>query len=211
MKIVYNGGVKMMEELSELLEEQLSKAVEVKDPQYLRKYVQTISQSLVEKKMFENSQNRVEVAIKELATEMRNGFSLMEQRFTEMDRRFDSVQKQMDERFESLQKQMDERFKSLQKQMDERFKSLQKQMDERFTASDRRFESLQKQMDERFAASDRRFEALQKQMDERFNAADRRFEDMDKRFSDLHRFMSLGFTALALLIAVFNIVHIVVK
>ena len=77
-------------------------------------------------------------------------------------------------------------------------------MDERFAAQDRKFEALQKQMDVRFTAQDRHFEALQKQMDERFNAS-------DKRFSDLHRFMSLGFTALALLVAAFNIVHILVK
>lgn len=146
-----------MEELSERLEEQLSKAVEVKDPQYLHKYVQTLLQTLVEKDMYEKSENRIEREIKELTIEMRNGFSLM----------------------------------------DQRFESLQKQIDERFTASDRRFESMQVQMD-------KRFESMQKQMDARF-------ESIDKRFSDMHRFMSLGFTALAILITAFNIVLILVK
>ena len=52
-------------------------------------------------------------------------------------------------------------------------------------------------MERRFEAVDQRFESLQKQMDVRFNA-------VDKRFSMMFAFMSLGFTALAVLLTVFH-------
>ena len=58
--------------------------------------------------------------------------------------------------------QMDKRFETMQKQMDSRFEAVQKQMDERFTAVDKRFESVQKQMDERFTAVDKRFDDMNK-------------------------------------------------
>jgi len=60
--------------------------------------------------------------------------------FSQMDKRFEAMQKQMDERFASA----DKRFESIQKQMDERFESVQKQMDERFTAVDKRFDDMNK-------------------------------------------------------------------
>jgi len=84
------------------------------------------------------------------------------------------------------------------RRMDERFAAQDQRFEERFAAQDRRFESLQKQMDERFAAS-------QKQIDERFAAQERRFEEMNRRFDSQHRLISLGFTALALIIAAFNL------
>ena len=58
--------------------------------------------------------------------------------------------------------QMDKRFETMQKQMDSRFEAVQKQMDERFTAVDKRFESVQKQIDERFTAVDKRFDDMNK-------------------------------------------------
>ena len=40
--------------------------------------------------------------------------------------------------------QMDKRFETMQKQMDSRFEAVQKQMDERFTAVDKRFDDMNK-------------------------------------------------------------------
>ena len=62
-----------------------------------------------------------------------------------------------------------------------------------------------RRMDERFAAQDQRFEALQKQMDERFEAGNHRFDDMNRRFDKQHKLISLGFTAIVLVIAAFNL------
>ncbi|MHA1696087.1 MAG: hypothetical protein ACTSXT_03480 [Candidatus Helarchaeota archaeon] len=101
---------------------------------------------------------------------------IMNKRFEEVNKHFESMQKQMDKRFESMQKQMDKRFESMQKQMDKRFEevnkrfeSMQKQMDKRFEEVNKRFESMQKQMDKRFEEVNKRFESMQKQMDKRFN------------------------------------------
>jgi len=56
---------------------------------------------------------------------------------------------------------------------------------------------------------DKRFEGLQREMDTRFEALQRemnaRFEAMDKRFSMLTWFMGVGFSLLALLIALLKL------
>ncbi|HOF33861.1 MAG TPA: hypothetical protein PK624_06065 [Spirochaetota bacterium] len=58
--------------------------------------------------------------------------------FTQMDKRFESMQKQMDERFSSV----DKRFEMMQKSMDTRFELIQKNMDNRFEQVDKRFDDV---------------------------------------------------------------------
>lgn len=41
-------------------------------------------------------------------------------------------------------------------------------------------------------------------MDDRFAAMDKRFDSIDRRFTHMVRFMTLGFTILAMLLTVFN-------
>lgn len=88
--------------------------------------------------------------------------------------------------------------------MDERFEAV----DKRFEAVDKRFDDLIHHMDRRFESSEKRFEALQHNMDKRFEVMqhdmDARFDSIDRRFTHMFRFMSLGFTLLALLLTVFN-------
>ena len=64
--------------------------------------------------------------------------------FNQMDKRFESMQKQMDVRFDIMQKNMDKRFESTQKQMDVRFEMMQKNMDNRFEQVDKRFDDVNK-------------------------------------------------------------------
>ncbi|HPA62734.1 MAG TPA: hypothetical protein PLH15_05905 [Spirochaetota bacterium] len=66
--------------------------------------------------------------------------------FAQMDKRFESMQKQMDERFaavdrrfEMVQKSMDTRFEMIQKNMDTRFETIQKNMDTRFDDVNKKF------------------------------------------------------------------------
>jgi len=59
---------------------------------------------------------------------------------------------------------------------------------------DRRFEAI----NERFEAMDRRFEVI----NERFEAMDRRFEAIERRFTFMQWFMGVGFSFLAILIAI---------
>ncbi|MBE7412255.1 MAG: hypothetical protein L6Q54_14900 [Leptospiraceae bacterium] len=63
-----------------------------------------------------------------LIQEMRNGFSTMNKRFEQMDKRFDDLIHQMDKRFEQVDKrfeQVDKRFDDLIHQMDKRFSFMQ--------------------------------------------------------------------------------------
>jgi|LGVE01.1.fsa_nt_gb hypothetical protein len=46
-----------------------------------------------------------------------------------------------------------------------------------------------------------RFEDMHEHMDKRFEDVDKRFEDMNKRFTMLTTFMTIGFSGLAILIA----------
>ena len=60
--------------------------------------------------------------------------------FAQMDKRFESMQKQMDERFAAV----DKRFEMVQKSMDTRFEMMQKNMDNRFEQVEKRFDDVNK-------------------------------------------------------------------
>jgi len=122
-----------MKDLSEMLEDELSAAVEVKNPKSLHRYITLLTGGYVEQDVHERRYSELSSSIREILASMKEGF------------------RRMDDRFESLQKQMDERFA-----------------------------------------------AMRKQMDERFNAQERRFDRQ-------HKLISLGFTALALIITAFNL------
>jgi DNA anti-recombination protein RmuC len=190
-----------MEELIDILEREFKKAFQVKDPDSLHRSVEILAERLVEQHTYTRDRNAVLSGIKENSASINRGFELMEERF-------DASRKLMDERYDALQKQLDDRFDASRKLMDERFVAFQKQLDERFDASqnlmDERFDASQKQLDERFDAS-------QKHIAEQFRAENTRFEDMNRRFDSMHRFMGLGITILALLIAGFNMFLIFIR
>ena len=60
--------------------------------------------------------------------------------FAQMDKRFESMQKQIDERFAAV----DKRFEMVQKSMDTRFEMMQKNMDNRFEQVEKRFDDVNK-------------------------------------------------------------------
>ena len=151
-----------MKDLAEILEEEFSEAVEVKNPKSLHRCFALLTNTYVEQDTHERRYNELTSSIKEMLVSMKEGF------------------RRVDERFEAQQKQMDERFTALQKQMDIRFEATQKQMHDQFTA-------------------------LQKQIDERFTAQEHRFDDMNRRFDKQHTLISLGFAAITLIIAAFNL------
>ncbi|GIV44110.1 MAG: hypothetical protein KatS3mg035_1233 [Bacteroidia bacterium] len=63
---------------------------------------------------------------------------------------------------------------------------------------DARFESMQKEMNTRF-------EALQKEMNARFEVVNARFESLEKRFTHLTWMMGIGFTMIAILMGLMNL------
>jgi len=82
--------------------------------------------------------------------------------------------------------------------MDKRFEAQQREMDKRFNAVDKRFEAVQKSIDQRF-------ESMQREMDRRFESMDKRFEDLNNRFNSMQWLIGVGFSLLAILLAVFRI------
>ncbi|MGC9312858.1 MAG: hypothetical protein ACP5IA_09190 [Sediminispirochaetaceae bacterium] len=143
-----------MKDLAEMLEDELSEAVEVKNPKSLHRYITLLTGGYVEQDVHERRYSELSSSIREMLASMKEGF-----------------------------RRMDDRFEALQKQMDERFTAMQKQMDERFEAGNQRFED----------------------MNRRFDDMNRRFDDVNTRFDRQHKLISLGFTALALIITAFNL------
>ena len=92
----------------------------------------------------------------------------------------------------NLAKTMDERFKQIDKRfekVDERFEQIDRRfekVDERFEQIDRRF----KQVDERFEQINHRFELIDErfeQINERFRQVDERFEQIDEQLADIRK------------------------
>ena len=136
-----------MKDLAEILEEEFSEAVEVKNPKSLHRCFALLTNTYVEQDTHERRYTELTSSIKEMLVSMKEGFRRV----------------------------------------------------------DERFEAQQKQMDERFTAQETHFTALQKQIDERFTAQEHRFDDMNRRFDKQHTLISLGFAAITLIIAAFNL------
>ncbi|HKK66222.1 MAG TPA: hypothetical protein VJ967_10240 [Clostridia bacterium] len=125
-----------MKDLAEILEEELSEAVEVKNPKSLHRYISLLTGNYVEQNIHDRQYNELSSSNKEMLASMKEGFRRMDERFAAQDKRFEALQKQMDERFAA----QESHFTSLQKQIDERFTATQKQMDERFTSQERQID-----------------------------------------------------------------------
>ncbi|MFO7782042.1 MAG: hypothetical protein R6W94_10500 [Spirochaetia bacterium] len=118
-----------MSDIVEILESELGRAFEVKNPESLHRYVVMMVERFASRALAERQDARFD----EVLTSVREGFE-------RMDLRFEDTQRQMDQRFEAMQTQMDRRFDA----MDKRFEATQLQMAERFEAVDKRFDDVNK-------------------------------------------------------------------
>ena len=116
-----------MESLGQLLEEELSEAVEVKDPKSFHRFILLLSGNLVEKQKHEEDTNAIRGDIKEVITIMRERFEAVDRRFEAVDKRFEAV----DKRFED----MNNRFEDMNKRFED--------MNNRFGDMNKRFSGLQ--------------------------------------------------------------------
>ena len=116
-----------VEEVSELLEEELKSAVEVKNEKALHRYIMLLSTNMVGKREHSEDSGSIHSKLGELTSEMRIGFERMDARFEKMDQRFEALQKQMDERFAAV----DKRFEDTNKRFDD--------MNSRFDDNSRKF------------------------------------------------------------------------
>jgi predicted RNase H-like nuclease (RuvC/YqgF family) len=141
-----------VEEISELLEHELSDAVEIKDAGSLKRFVRLLAENAVSTTRYEKDQQGIRGDIRSLTAEIHHIAENMQTGFAEMNRRFDETIKQMNRRFDDLLHHMDKRFE----QSDKRFDDLLHHMDKRFEQTDKRFE----QTDKRFESLDRRFSMM---------------------------------------------------
>lgn len=111
-----------IEALTEILEEELEEAVEVKNKKSFHRFIVLLTNNIVDKQTYKEDTGSIRSDLKEM-------MKLMESRFGAVDQRFESVQKQMDDRFGAV----DQRFESIQQQMDRRFNAVDKKFSMMFT------------------------------------------------------------------------------
>src|SRR6056297_968810 len=90
-----------MKELAEMLEEELSEAVEVKNPKSLHRYIYLLTSNYVEQNIHDRQYNELSSSIKEMLATMKEGFHRVDERFT-------ALQKQIDERFTAQERRFDD-------------------------------------------------------------------------------------------------------
>ena len=137
-----------MSDLSEIVEQELENAVEVKDRKALHRYAVLVTQGVMQREEANQRFENLESDVQTIAQTMRDGFERMDRRFEAMDQRFDDLVHQMDERFEAV----DKRFEAV----DKRFEDLIHHMDKRFEAVDKHFDDVNR----RFEDMNRRFAAM---------------------------------------------------
>ena len=123
-----------VESLSQILEEELENAVEVKDRKSLHRWILILTENIVSREKHTESYTLLQSDLKEITSAMKAGFE-------SMDKRLEDLQIQMDRRFEAVDKRfeaVDKRFETV----DKRFEDMQIQMDRRFTSVDRRFSMM---------------------------------------------------------------------
>ncbi|TVQ39450.1 MAG: hypothetical protein EA384_06220 [Spirochaetaceae bacterium] len=107
-----------MNEIVEILEGELENAVEIKDRKSLHRYVVLMVDTVVGRKEYESSSQRMEAQLGGLrsdvaliAERMEQGFARMDERFSAIDRRFEDVNKRFDDvnrRFDDVNKRFDD-------------------------------------------------------------------------------------------------------
>ena len=94
--------------ISEILEEELAQAVEVRDRKSLHRYVMLLVGSVVERNEYMNETNALHSDIRLIAEKIDQGFRRMDERFAAVDKRFEDMQAQMNTRFEVVDKRFED-------------------------------------------------------------------------------------------------------
>ena len=134
-----------MSNFAQILEEELSEAVDVKNEKALKRYIGLLVESVMEKEKANEQFAEIRSDIRVIAETMHEGFRQIDKRFEQMDKRFEELIHYMDKRFEAV---------------DKRFEAV----DKRFEAVDKRFEAVDKRFEDMFHYMDKRFEDLNKRI-----------------------------------------------
>jgi DNA anti-recombination protein RmuC len=169
--------------LEEIIEDELEKAVEVKDKEALKRYVKILVSSFSESNEVTKLNQEIKESINILTKETSGVREEIKLLIETMNRRFEEQKEYTDKRFEDLIHYSDKRFEEIIAYTDKTFK-------EQKEYTDKRFEDL-------IHYSDKRFEEL-------MHYSDKRFEDMNKKFNLLTWMIGIGFTVVSVLIVIFR-------
>ena len=93
-----------MKSIADLLEQELEGAVDVKDKQFLHRYITLMAENFVLREDHVSETGSLKNDIQILGESMKQGFEYMERRFEAVDKRFDDINK----RFEDINKRFDD-------------------------------------------------------------------------------------------------------
>ena len=174
--------------LEDILEEELSRAFEVKDREALKRYVRVVVESFSEKS-----------DIKELGYETKEGFKLISKDLLIISDRLMELKKDISEVREETKKEISE----IREDIRLLIEMMNKRFEEQREYTDKRFEELLHYSDKRFEDINKRFEDINK----RFEDVNKRFEDMNRSLNLLTWMVGIGFTVITVLIAVFRFIQ----
>jgi len=174
--------------LEDILEEELSRAFEVKDREALKRYVRVVVESFSEKS-----------DVKELGYETKEGFKLISKDLLIISDRLMELKKDISEVREETKKEISE----IREDIRLLIEMMNKRFEEQREYTDKRFEELLHYSDKRFEDINKRFEDINK----RFEDVNKRFEDMNRSLNLLTWMVGIGFTVITVLIAVFRFIQ----
>jgi len=174
--------------LEDILEEELSRAFEVKDREALKRYVRVVVESFSEKS-----------DVKELGYETKEGFKLISKDLLIISDRLMELKKEISEVREETKKEISE----IREDIRLLIEMMNKRFEEQREYTDKRFEELLHYSDKRFEDINKRFEDINK----RFEDVNKRFEDMNRSLNLLTWMVGIGFTVITVLIAVFRFIQ----
>ena len=136
-----------MENFSEILEQELEEAVEVKNKKSLHRYILLLTNNLVKQERFDSHVAEFRSDVRVIAESMKQGFVAVDKRFEDMNQRFEDVNKQFE--------YMNNRFNDVNKRFEDTNKRFE-DMNTRFEDMNTRFED----MNVRFGDMSKRFSAM---------------------------------------------------
>jgi len=200
--------------LEDILEEEFSKAFEVKDREALKRCIRVVIESFSEKS-----------DVNELGYEVKEGFKLISKdmlmvsdRLMELKEEISKVREETKGEIMEIRKETREEISEVREEIRLMIEMMNKRFEEQREYTDKRFQELMQYADKRFQEqkeyTDKRFEELLHYSDKRFDDMNKRFDDMNKRFEDMNKNFNLltwligvGFTVLTVLITVFRFIH----
>jgi hypothetical protein len=97
-----------MKSIVSILEQELEGAVDIKDKDFLHRFITLMAESFAQKDEYMTDTGSMRSDIQILAESMKQNFERVDKRFEAVDKRFEDMQLHMDRRFEAVDKRFDD-------------------------------------------------------------------------------------------------------